>query len=148
MDLSFKAILIESSGCMVQCTIESSGCIVQFTRYNGCMAVWYVCSEDPGSPTYRSPMPSALIFIVLIITTCRINVLKMTQSCLSSHEFYYYPGAGIFFQEHSDLKCMAFVKRDQKRILNKFGFCKISPFSAISAQVVAKSFQKPGTKIC
>ena len=34
------------------------------------------------------------------------------------------------------------------RILKSLGLCKIPPSSAISAQVVAKSFRKPATKIC
>ena len=143
MDVLFSAISTESSGCMVQ------------------------CSEGPGSPTYMTPMPSVLIFIAIrlwwwqhpksfivydddnMLNKCVATASKLTIfTNSSSHEFSVYQGVHKYFENIHIWNAWPLWKGRIKEFWTSLGLCKISSFSAISAQVVAKSFHQPATKIC
>ena len=130
MDVPFSAISIESRGCMVRMLWRP----------------WltYIHGSNAKCAHFLS------LFVVMMSNKCLATASKLPLEANFSHKFSICQGVKKIFSEHSNVE---YLERPSSKRINKefwttLDLCKISSFSAISAQLVAKSFQKPATKIC
>ena len=89
--------------------------------------------------THTVPLPSALLSFWWRRHVER-NALRLPHNSLTIGTDFFFEDIHIWNDLHGNKK--------EKRVVNNFGFCKISSCPAISAQVAAKSFHEPATKIC